>query len=816
MNRKINDITLELSLRPFIDTTETGIRTRAQEIFIQWLPLVRHADRVSVMMWTSDGSEILEYTGDIDASFEWSHTIGCANPRWDKLPPDDPRGLGIHRNPSDYIENPPIHTYRWYKRFLEIVRNVGEEVTAKPVQLGATFDPGPEFAKSKFKYEKHVEICLGDTAGDASFVVCYAELNADKNAYAGYPKGIPQGTNFGEFLGRQSKHFLDDMGFDFLWLSNGFGFGKETWGMYGAVFNGKEFSPAKAVDVKKISLDFWNNFRKGCPKKLLRTRGTNLLTGRDLACDGVPLREIYRGGFNMEPPVNSPWAAINGDFGLELAGWMSHIAEIPNDTYPFRYYVHDNWFLNSPWLDRYGREPHDIYLPLAISRIDRKGCMSLPSHINILSVDNTYGQTPDQVPNEVIPCILDCLGTSPDAPGLCTWLYPFDEYHDMAYDAARIGEVFFGDWFIRTAINNGFPLNTVVSTKNYLSTIASNPKRFAQTILVTPVPSTPAIAQALLEHLSNGGRILLYGPTAHADASILSALNCAHASGLEGELDVMIAASADTVIMHARPSKILHTALSSAGSLTEILAQKDDASTRIVATAKKHGEERIIALSRKGVWNGGTLAWVRGTNSFRLPDSTRARTPEMLDAKEYFYTELLLRQVLKEFNFDIAVHKREGSVPNPMLSISRHKNAFYFAGHSPNVTVSQSLRFSAGAPVFNGFETFIEHGCAAYHMPKAWRRECRVFVDQKEASIVSCAEQPAGQLNVNRRLLVRGTKNAVVRFFPEPGTENGVVFLLSPEHPFIKGDFAASRREETCDGVCLTVDGISDDLLISW
>ena len=44
------------------------------------------------------------------------------------------------------------------------------------------------------------------------------------------------------------------------------------------------------------------------------------------------------------------------------------------------------------------------------------------------------------------------------------WVYPFDEYqeHDLR-PQPRLEEPFFADWFMRAAINNGFPLNTVVS-----------------------------------------------------------------------------------------------------------------------------------------------------------------------------------------------------------------------------------------------------------------------------------------------------------------------------------------------------------------
>ena len=57
-----------------------------------------------------------------------------------------------------------------------------------------------------------------------------------------------------------------------------------------------------------------------------------------------------------------------------------------------------------------------------------------------------------------------------DAPGPVTWVYPFDAFHDFATNSPqRLPEAFFHDWFIRCAINNAFPLNTVVSDRELAS-----------------------------------------------------------------------------------------------------------------------------------------------------------------------------------------------------------------------------------------------------------------------------------------------------------------------------------------------------------
>ena len=148
-------------------------------------------------------------------------------------------------------------------------------------------------------------------------------------AYAGFPKGIPANTPFGTFFGRQSQHFLKDLGYDYIWFSNGFGFGVEGWSSTGAIFSGKGFEQEKLQGTREKITNFWKLFRKECPVFRIETRGTNLSAGTDLARDGVDLKNIYNGGYNMLPPPNSPWAALDGDFGLELTGYMSRMADCP-------------------------------------------------------------------------------------------------------------------------------------------------------------------------------------------------------------------------------------------------------------------------------------------------------------------------------------------------------------------------------------------------------------------------------------------------------------------------------------------------------
>ena len=102
-------ITLEVSLKPFKQTCEAFIRKTCQGIFKQWKPLLKGRQEISIMLWVGDGSELLDYDGDLEKEFEWAYFIGTANlPLIDK---DDDPAISLHSKKRLYIENPPKMTY---------------------------------------------------------------------------------------------------------------------------------------------------------------------------------------------------------------------------------------------------------------------------------------------------------------------------------------------------------------------------------------------------------------------------------------------------------------------------------------------------------------------------------------------------------------------------------------------------------------------------------------------------------------------------------------------------------------------------------
>lgn len=523
------NVTLEISLKPFKETSDAYIQSVCQKVFDQWTPLIFNREMISVMMWSADGSELLDYTGDLDKEFEWACYVGTANK---PLIGDLPKETSPHQRKQYYMENPPKMTYRILKKIVETFKNEGKKrfPNAK-IRVGTTFDIGPEFAVSEFKYTRHPEVVNGTGCDKLGFVDATALLNGDTYPYAAYPDGIPDGTPMGTFLGKQTNIFLKDMGFDYIWLSNGMGFCYEPWKATGKIFDGKEFHAEKLESTREKIFLFWKLFRDACPDYLIETRGTNYSVGIDYASDGVPLYDIYNGNFNIAPPPNSPWAALDDNVGIEVLGQLTRNCEIPGKDYMFRFYLHDIWWMNSPWYDRYGESPHDIYIPMALSRIDADGKVQSPTLFHILSVDNSRGGMPDACANETIPHFLKAEKNAPDEPSPFVLVYPFREY-TTAKENAELKEMHGCDTFMQDAINAGFPLSTAVSgdlfKKHQLSV-------YSKSILVVPAGLLSEEAQKKLQAFAEqGGKILAFGSKEALETISYPALKIDMENGVDG------------------------------------------------------------------------------------------------------------------------------------------------------------------------------------------------------------------------------------------------------------------------------------------
>ena len=508
------NITLELSLKPFKQTDDVYIIRVCTGIFEQWRSLLKDRKAISIMLWASDGSEMLDYAGELNDEFEWCRFLGTANMPY--LSEGEPLETSLHNKKQDYMENAPKMTYRILKNIIACLKEEGKKAfPTATLRVGETFDIGPEFSISDFKYNRHNEICSGSAvAGKFGFIDATATLNGDTRKYAAYPDGIPDGTPFGTFLGKQADVFLRDMGFDYLWLSNGLGFSADPWKKTGKIFDGERYYPEKLEQTKEKVFTFWKLFRQACPDIPLETRGTNNSVGIDYASDGVPLYDIYNAELGITAPPNSPWAAINDNYGLEIMGHMTRICELPCERFPFRYYIHDPWWVNSPWYDRYDGSPCDIYLPMAISRINAEGKVESANSLNILSIDNSFGDMPDACVNEPLPHILKAEKDAADTIAPLVWIYPMREY-TTSNDPALLKEMNLSDNFICNAINDGLPLCCVVSTDNFLTHENSI---YRNSIMLSPVPESKAVLDKLICLGNAGIGVLMYGSKAKLDS----------------------------------------------------------------------------------------------------------------------------------------------------------------------------------------------------------------------------------------------------------------------------------------------------------
>ena len=804
-------VTLEMSLKPFKTTDTAVITEKCEQAFRDWKTLLERADEVGIMLWVADGSEILEYRGNLTDTFEWAHFLGGANTKmeWDRK--NDPEGRGLHTRNYEYMENPPEYTYGDLKNIISILKEVGSRITGKPVFIGATFDPGPEFARSDFKYNRHNECCEGGSMGQKSMVCCYNTLNADDHSYAAYPNGIPQDTPFGTFLGKQSELFLKDLGYDYIWLSNGFGFGVETWGVSGALFDGKRFYPEKIKDTEKKMEGFWSLFTTECSFPI-QTRGTNLTVGTDYASDGVDHEMIYKNNPTLLPPPNSPWAALDGNFGLELAGYMSRAAELPGDSFLFRFYVHDIWWINSPWIDRYEGQPHDIYLPTATSRIDENGCVRVADHINILSIDNSYGEMPQRCPNEIIPYMMNSYDNAPDEPSPFVWVYPFSEYSNML--SGRLEKSFYEDWFLIAAINHGFPLNTVVSTTNFKKLLAENPAIFKDKVIVSPVPEKDSIiCDSLLDFAKAGGCVMLYGSLKGTDERITDMLGLKRCEELCGQFTVRDYTDIDSEIQNGGIDyNIKFGGIFTDGGIDTLINEESGASA--LATAYNEDGERVIASVRK--IENGTLLWCRGCDSSRKPvDDNDAAKVDDTAHFDSFPAEILMRKLMKFAGYEFEFKKYDKYSLEPVILMHKSNGSLWFNGYCADTTVGISLKTPIGAPLLMANETILMDGAATYRMPRAWRHECRVFVETAENGMVHAKENIPCAYGIERRIMVSGLKNATVYVLPKKNEPPKTYCLLNSNFPHFVSDPFECELTDTVFGPAYKLTNITGNLLIS-
>src|SRR5690606_21182841 len=100
--------------------------------------------------------------------------------------------------------------------------------------------------------------------------------------------------------------------------------------------------------------------------------------------------------------------------------------------------------------------------------------------------------------------------------------------------------------------------------------------------------------------------------------------NIASAGGMEGECELFIASAVDSIKgTDAQRMKLNHRSELSGGGIAEVVADASDPYLQVYATAKRGKEERVFAASRSlPEWQGGSIAWVRGSLPYKAAGIT--------------------------------------------------------------------------------------------------------------------------------------------------------------------------------------------------
>ena len=795
---RVRRIALELSLKPFGLNDGRSFDECARHIISAWRPLCEAGDEVSFMLWVADGSDILDWSGGLEQRLEWARSIGFNNFE---------RGVydaGHHapgRSAIPYVAQPRELTYADLRDIIGALRSAGAGLLGRPVSVGATFDPGPEFADSPFKYERHPEIIVpARVSGRPTFPMVDAAsvLHADSHGYAAYPDGIPEGEPFALFLGRQIHEYCTRLGFDYVWLSNGFGFSAVAWDYLGPGFDGERFLPEERARKLEGFRKAWDDLYRGNPAVPMEVRGSNFAAGMDIAKDGVDFAWLYEKGYIRLPPPNSPWGALNFDYGLEIAGFLSRAVRSPRGEYLFRYYPNDPWFWQNPWTDIYYGQPYDVYLPLATGVIATGGTITTPSTMNFLTVDTEYGETDALTGVQVAAHIRTAISERPDDVGLVTWVYPFDAYHAMAGSGADgQAEVFFGDWFVRSLINNGLPVSSIGTPEAVEALFASRP-RPPETILLLPTAaaSSDEDARRLIEWLEKGTPAILYGPGGSLHESLRSRLGLQVGDPVSGPLTIRSTDGASV-------GELIHDPVGSAGGLCDVFRGSTGAAgaTRLYEAVDDRGRERAYCARLKV--GRGWLFWVRGTNHFETrPDADALALKPRARAAGFWDSSRLGPELLEMLGYTVRAQQDAPADHSSLALFSRHEAAWYLSGYAEAPAGTLALRFPHGAPVFNTTWTRIADGASHYPLSRAMRYECRVFVDQ-ESGVVGCDTAARDERHRELTLIVRGLSAATVTFLPPPGADGTLEY----------GD--VSRRfkgnEES-----VTITDVTGELYIRW
>lgn len=837
----LSRFTLEVSAKPFYPIERDATQRALENIFRQWSNMAVNADEIALMWWFGAGEEILEFSGDMKQTVEWAKWMGFAEQHFTIVKECDPEGEALFG--ADWLYRPDAGdlTFGDMRVFAEAAKAASRRVLGKEVKMGVTFDPGNEFSKSDFRDQRHPELLLSDK-GALKCIDATGRLKADNSqSYAGFPEGIPDGLPFGTFFGRQCAAFFEAMPFDFLWLSNSFGFGRSPYagGAVSEFFDGETFTLENNHEVREAVVDFWDRFRAECPKIRVACRGTDFSAGINMINQATPYEHIYHEAGRITPPPNTPWPAVTANHGLSLAGFMSQIASYPGREFPYRCYMGDPWWLNTPWEDRYQMNPSDLHLMMGISRLRERGELDAVTDVNLVSIDTCWGELPESLPDTLIPHLKRALKERPTAAGPFVWVYPFEAFRDCIFESKTDADaVLAGDANIIQAINRGLPLSTVVTPSALRQSLAHDGDALSGRVLVSPVPEAASEwEQSLLDFVENGGVVLCYGSAHRASTRFLKTIGIEIAAEATQGLEVasLSEPQTDTFSEKGYARTLAQPSVVTQGGLRE--SAGDDGYQNLAQATDAHNQRRTLAGLRRHP-SGGALGWVRGYACFM----EWGRELKSLPDTKTFPCPSLFRTVLERlgWTFRYARARADSSSPNrsfgegcendpsaaPKETPSPHnfytqfhisRNGFILTATSNDPEMKLAVRAPFGAPIVPYRHTQLEdgHSCFRFSESAFLHGECRVFVEQTEGPLLY-QNIPTLHPRFRSRRNLYGLKNATVRYFPEEGCFKNTRVLVNPNSHFTLGEEVDSAWEEHCGCRCLVLRDVTGIVSIGW
>ena len=156
-------------------------------------------------------------------------------------------------------------------------------------------------------------------------------------------------------------------------------------------------------------------------------------------------------------------------------------------------------------------------------------------------------------------------------------------------------------------------MNTVVSTTKFTKLMKEGSNLFNSSVLVTIVPDAGSdLEKQLMLFISNGGKIIIYGPSDHASDKFLSFMNIQHLNPLSGVFQLKNRIRVDQVPLSG---VIRHDAQMSGGGIQSVVGRKKS-DTRVLTSVVQDNQQRDVVVMRQDpAWKGGAVCYVRGTNS---------------------------------------------------------------------------------------------------------------------------------------------------------------------------------------------------------